>query len=205
MKHLFVLTLLAALAIGSVAAAPAVAKMSTPPAVEFSAMQQSKEDVAKPAPAEHKWEFSIAGVLSLMFLGVVTENARRTIDANLLQTHVLPAASATVHGTAINLNSLSAGRIPLVEFDVQCPATPALVDAKNLVFTIEDSADGVNFAAVVDFPTITMTGAGGAGAAAFDRRFKLPIGIRQYIRVSVTADAAAGDSTGVTYQYSLVF
>lgn len=132
-------------------------------------------------------------------------NKRALHDANLEKTSALPVAGATVNGPSLDLTMQTAFRVPSVELLISVPATPALVDTKNIVFTLQDSADNVTFANVVGFPTLTVTGAGGAGAAAASVQAKLPLGLRRYIRVVEVADAAAGDSSGVTATLALVF
>jgi hypothetical protein len=133
------------------------------------------------------------------------QNLRQVVDANLSKTTALPAANASNISASIPLNSGTAGRIPAVELHIALPATPSLVDAKNITLTVKDSADGVTFNAVADIPVITVTGAGGVGAAAVDRRFKLPIGIRNYIALAQAVDNAGGDSTAISSTFELVF
>ena len=188
----------------------ALAHASAPP-VPSAVLGQPSADLSTPsapsavnptAPLDKAFAFIITGFLCL---GVVTENARRTVDANLSTAKALPAAAATANGTALDLNSLSAGRIPYVELALTVPAVPALVDAKTIIYTFQDSAATVTFAAIAALPIVTSLGAGGAGAAAVDRRFKLPIGVQRYVRVSAAVLAAGGDNTAVSFTLALVF
>jgi hypothetical protein len=133
------------------------------------------------------------------------QNIRSMIDLNLQVTTALPAAGANVNSAAIALNSATAGRIECVELSLVVPAVPALVDAKTIIYTFKDSADGVTFAAIADLPTITSLGAGGVGDVAVNRRFKLPIGVRNFILVNAAVLAAGGDNTAVSFVLALVF
>jgi len=136
---------------------------------------------------------------------MATINIQKLQDANLIVTRTLPAAGASNSSAAIDLATTTGGRIPRVELGLEVPATPSLVDAKTITYTIEDSANNSSFAAVADIPAIVTTGAGGVGAAAVSRRFKLPIGVRQYLRLTVAVLAAGGDNTGVTASLGLFF
>ncbi|MEA3186221.1 MAG: hypothetical protein QOD99_51 [Chthoniobacter sp.] len=126
-------------------------------------------------------------------------------DANLVASIALPAAGAAANTAALNLGTTTPGRVPRVELLVSVPATPSLVDAKTIIHTVQDSADGVTFAAVADLPTITQLGAGGVGAAAVSRQFKLPIGLKQYVRLNSAVLAAGGDNTAISATLALVF
>lgn len=133
-------------------------------------------------------------------------NTRSLQDLNLVASIALPAAGATAHTAGINLGTTTPGRVPRVELLVSCPALPALADTKNATHVVEDSADGVTYAAVADIPAIVQgPGAGGVGVGALARQVKLPIGLRQWIRLSPTVDAAGGNNTGVTATLALVF
>jgi hypothetical protein len=132
-------------------------------------------------------------------------NERDMIDKNLLVTKPFPAAGASASTNAIDTATKTAGRVPRVELQLSAPATPSLVDAKTIIYTIEDSDDNVTFAAVADLPTVTSTGAGGAGAAAVSRNFKLPIGMRRFVRATAAVLAAGGDNTALSFQLALVF
>lgn len=132
-------------------------------------------------------------------------NKRDTKDLNHSVSKALPAAGASATSDALDPATTTPGRIPNVELLVELPATPALVDAKTISLTVQDSADGVTFAAVSDIPAITVTGAGGAGGVEVSRQFKLPIGLRRYVRLASTVEAAGGVNTAISATLSLVF
>jgi hypothetical protein len=132
-------------------------------------------------------------------------NLRTLKDLNLSVSTALPAAGAAITGVGIDTVGVNPGRIPNVELFLEVPATPLLVDAKTIIYSFYDSADGVTYAAMADLPTVTSLGAGGVGAAAVSRRFKIPISARRYIAVNAAVLAAGGSNIAVSFTLSLVF
>jgi hypothetical protein len=135
----------------------------------------------------------------------VLTNVRSLQDLNLVANKALPAAGAAASTTALDLNTITPGRVPRVEMFISVPAVPALVDTKTIIHVVEDSADNVTFAAVSEIPSSTQTGAGGVGAAAISRQFKAPISLRRYVRLTSTVLAAGGDNTAVTASFGFKF
>lgn len=131
---------------------------------------------------------------------------RRLTDQNLSVSHVLPAAAASVGTAGIDLGQTTLGPAG-DEFEgvISIDATPSLVDAKTIILTVEDSADNSSFAAIAGLGTLTVTGAGGVGAAAASQRFRFPPGTRRYVRVSAAVLTAGGDNTAVSFYLSLKF
>lgn len=121
-------------------------------------------------------------------------------DYLLISTKALPSAAATANGTAIDLGA-SASHEP-VQFALTVPAVTALVDAKTIIYTFEDSADNSSFTAIAELSTVTSTGAGGVGAAAVSRIVYLPPAVRRYVRVSAAVLTAGGDNTAVSFTLS---
>jgi hypothetical protein len=119
---------------------------------------------------------------------------RSLIDAKLITTKVLPAAAANNAHDGIDLGTITLGDV-ILEAKIDVEALPSLVDAKNATFTLQDSADGVNFLAIPALSSLTLTGAGGAGAAKATRYVYLPRTTRRYVRLYQAVDAAGGDST----------
>ena len=107
------------------------------------------------------------------------EDLRNMRDASLTAIIALPAAGAAANSPIIDLGTNSAGRAEDVEIVVELPATPALVDAKTITLTVQESDDGVTFAAQPDFPVQVATGGGGAGAAGLSHRTNLPLGLKR--------------------------
>ncbi|HEX3817533.1 MAG TPA: hypothetical protein VHW03_04525 [Chthoniobacterales bacterium] len=132
-------------------------------------------------------------------------NIRTLRDANLTVTKALPAQNSTNASSSIDTANANPGRVPNVEGLILLPATPSLANGQTVTLTFKDSADNSSFAASADVPAQVVTGAGGVGAAALSYQFKLPIGLRRYIRVDATTSATTGDNTAVSYTLGLVF
>jgi hypothetical protein len=132
-------------------------------------------------------------------------NQRTLIDANLQVVTALPAAGASALSTSLDTYGDNPGRIPDVEIFLSVPATPSLVDAKTIIYTLQDSADNSSFATVADAPSYTSTGAGGVGAAALAKQFKVPIGTRRYLKMNAAVLAAGGDNTAISFTWGMIF
>ena len=93
-----------------------------------------------------------------------------------------------------------------IEFEVTVPATPALVDAKTITFTVQDSADGTTFAVIDPAISTVITGvATSQGGPATAKRFRLPSQTRQYVRLKIDVLTAGGDSTAVSATLNAFF
>ncbi len=116
---------------------------------------------------------------------------------------LFPAASGTGYSTPV-WDLVLAGNVSRESFEVliSVDATPSLTSGQTAVLTLQDSADGTNFAAIADLEPITVTAGAGGGAATSARRM-LSSSTRQYIRVAVTM--GTGDSSTVGYTLQLVF
>jgi len=124
-------------------------------------------------------------------------------DAKLIVTKVFPAAAANDNTTSIDLGS--AGYKPEhMALNIAWPALPNLVDAKTIIFTVQDSADNSSFAAINGGPAYTLTGAGGVGVAAGNVNLRLPATTRRYIQVNRAVLTAGGDSTAAVNTVALV-
>ena len=138
-------------------------------------------------------------------------NARRLKDINALITQALPATGATVTSSSLDLGTTTAFRIPGIELQLAVPATPNLVDGKNVTFTVQHSPDNgtTAFGAVPGVAPLTITGAGRVGSPAVGDappyKMKLPLGLLRYLRVVAVADAGAGNSTAVSFTFGPVF
>lgn len=132
--------------------------------------------------------------------------SRLITDALLTTVKALPAAAASASQTAIDLGCVTPDvSLENVELLLTVPAVPALVDAKTIIYTFEDSADNSSFAAIAELATVTSTGAASAGAAAVSRRVKLPASTRRYVRVTAAVLTAGGDNTAVSFTSKLLF
>lgn len=134
------------------------------------------------------------------------QTQRNFQDVNVRVTKALPAAAANNNSDSIDLGHAFPGRsVDKTELVINLPATPSLADDKTVIITLQDSADGSSFAAVTGVSTIVATGAGGVGAAAIERRIKLPTGVRRYIRFNQAVLTAGGDNTAVSTTMGLRF
>ncbi len=127
-------------------------------------------------------------------------------DALLITTKALPAAAASNSHDGIALGARTSPNGTFtgdVELEISWPALPALVDAKTVTFTVQDSADNVTFATLG--LTHVLTGAGGAGVAAGTKRFRLPRTVKAYVNVLQAVLTAGGDNTAVSTTVSLIF
>jgi hypothetical protein len=126
-------------------------------------------------------------------------------DQTLTRITALPAAAASSAPAGLDMSV--SPRIGPPDgnalFRITCPATPALVDAKTIIWTVEDSADNSTFAAIAGVATHTTTGAGGAGAAAFDITRTIPKTTRRYVRSTAAVLTAGGTNTAVSYTFSV--
>lgn len=126
-------------------------------------------------------------------------------DALLIKTKAFPAAAATNNSDTLDLGASSAvGGIKPGSLEVQIswPALAALADTKNVVFTVQDSADDSSYAAIG--LAYTITGAGGAGVAAGSVTLRLPPSTRRYLRVYAALDSGGGTITASSYTVSLI-
>ncbi len=109
---------------------------------------------------------------------------------------MLPAANATNYSDAVDLiDSAPGDKMAHWELEIAIEATPSLVDAKTVTVTVQDSADNATFADVEALAPIVTTGAGGAGAAAVNRKFPFPKNLRRFVRTKNAVMAAGGDNT----------
>lgn len=126
--------------------------------------------------------------------------SRRLADQNLEVSQTLPAAAANNNSPSLDLGSTRLGPVSdLVELDVFVGATGSLADGTTITLTVQDSADGTNFAALASLATVVRTGAGGAGAGAFTQRFRLPATTRRHLRVNAAVQTGGGNNTASTY------
>lgn len=130
---------------------------------------------------------------------------RRLLDANLYKTKALPAANADNATATIDFGQTILG--PLadeIEVLVEIEGTPSLVDTKLITLTLKDSADNNTFAAIPGVATLVQTGAGGVGAAANSRRYKLPPGTRRYFQVASNVENGGGNNTAKSYSVKVL-
>jgi hypothetical protein len=132
-------------------------------------------------------------------------STRTRRDADVKVTKALPAAAANNNSSGIDLGSVTPGVLgEKIEVILEVPALPSLVDAKTVIYTLQDSADGVTFVAIPELATLTVTGAGGVGCAAATRTVRLPSSVRRYVGFNQAVLAAGGDNTAKSATLSLL-
>lgn len=145
------------------------------------------------------------GVVALTGMAFVA-HARNIKDAKWEFTKAFPAAGAQAVFTAIDLENVAPGRDPDWECEIEFPATPSLVDAKTIIARAYTTAGAADSLAGLDpIAQLTVTGAGGVGAATAFVRFALPSTAKQFLRVTLDVLAAGGDSTALSATTRLLF
>jgi hypothetical protein len=134
-----------------------------------------------------------------------TPHERNLVDENFEVTKALPAAAANNNTDALDLEQTTGGQIEAIAFEIAVPALPALVEAKTVTITVQDSADGTNFAAIDPAISTVITGGVGNGAAAKTVRFRLPPSARRYVRLNTAVLADGGNNTGVSLTFRALF
>ena len=121
-------------------------------------------------------------------------HSRRQKDANFINGTAISATSA--NSASFDLGQLQGGTLEEVQLEVSIPAVAGITDAKVLTFTLQDSADNVNFTAVDPAVSTTVTGVSGQGTPAKVVEMRLPVATRRYVRIAQVASATPGTVSG---------
>lgn len=122
-------------------------------------------------------------------------------DAQLTKTKALPAAATSITTDAIDLEAQVGSNTAFLascELKVTAPVltTGELPDAQTMTYLIEMDNDAAFGSPTTLHPTIIVqTGAGGAGAAAATKRFRLPSDVERYVRLKATKSGAGSAAT----------
>ena len=131
---------------------------------------------------------------------------RRLIDTRKQVVKACPAANANHNSSTIDLEQVVATGLENVMLEISVPATTALVAAKNLTITVQDSADDSTYASVAGLATLVIAGiAVTNGSAATTRVVALPPSVRRYVQLNIAVDNGGGDITGTDVTASLLF
>lgn len=126
-------------------------------------------------------------------------------------TSAFPAAAANNNTTGIQVGAdkgttPAAGAIAIGPSDghleIDAPALPNHTGG-NVDFTIEDSADGVTYAAAVGYGTLNIPGVGGTGSVRWNKRLAIHPGTRPFVRLKAAVDAGGGNNTALSYTFAL--
>ena len=142
---------------------------------------------------------------------VVNTRLLRDASASTLVTKALPAAGANNNTATIDLG-LGPWHPEEPEIEISLPAMTAHNSASySVTITLQDSADNITFASTDDgvgsrvAVTLTTPGIASTGTAARLVRFKLPIGVKQYIQFNQAVTSGGPTLTGTTVTYSVLF
>lgn len=87
-------------------------------------------------------------------------------------------------------------------FRISTPALPAMTGG-FVDFTVEDSADGVTYAAAAGYGNLRVTGVAIVGASKWTKRLAIHPGTRPFVRLKAAVDAAGGNNTALSYTFQL--
>lgn len=130
-------------------------------------------------------------------------------DGELTKTRALPSGASAVTSTAIDLGEDTTGTfVTDCELVINAPAvtTGMLGDAATIKYDIvtSDTSDLTTSPTIIAKEVIVQTGAGGAGAAATEARFRFPTNVKRYVGVRATK-SATGDASSVSMTVALRF
>lgn len=123
----------------------------------------------------------------------------RIEDAALKRTFALPNGAATTNSTGIDLESNPGGSfVADTEVVINAPAltTTEIGDTQTITYSLRHS-DAADFSGDSELlgGLIVQTGAGGAGAAAAEKRVRLPSDVKRYVRLRAVKTGASNAST----------
>lgn len=124
---------------------------------------------------------------------------RQMNDAKLVKSFALPNGAVTVNSTGIDLGHDALGDfLAGAEVIINAPALTVgeLADTQTITYSLRHS-DAADFSGDSELlgGLIVQTGAGGAGAAAAEKRVALPTDVKRYIRTRAVKAGASNAST----------
>lgn len=128
-------------------------------------------------------------------------------DALLTATKALPNGAATIYTDGIDLGHGAKGdHLATCELYIEAPALVVgdLANGETVKYSIQHDTDSAfGSATSVEDDVLTQTGAGGAGAVAATKRFRLPVDVKRYVRVKAV-NSGAGDASDKSVTVSLL-
>lgn len=123
----------------------------------------------------------------------------RVEDKQLQRTLALPNGANTTNGTGFDLeHGALGGFFADAEIVINAPAltTGELGDTQTITYSLRHS-DAADFSGDSELlgNLIVQTGAGGAGAAAAEKRVRLPSNVKRYVRARAVKTGASNAST----------
>jgi hypothetical protein len=137
------------------------------------------------------------------------ENKNLVQDYSTRITKTLPASNTVAYSAGLDLGHTTNGRVPIgTEVRIKAPAilTTALTDGATMIYKLQMDTDPA-FGSPTDFygaVLLTQTGAGGAGAAAAEKRVALPSDCERYIRLAATANTNL-DASAHSMEFNVLF
>lgn len=130
-------------------------------------------------------------------------HARNIPDLNWAFTFATPAQATTTAWTSIDLLGIASTVAPGInenwEWEIGAPAyTATLINGQSVIITayttpgIADSLAGLD-----PIAQLTFLGAGGVGAPAAFKRFRLPSQSTRYLRLQTAVSATAGSNIAI--------
>lgn len=134
---------------------------------------------------------------------------RADADSSVTVTRALPATDETLASAGIDLGHGTKGSLLVnAELLLNAPAltTTELPNADTHIYDLFHD-DAANFGSEVLLAdnVLTQTGAGGTGAAAAEKRFRLPSDVKRYVRMKVTGAGGVGNASAKSATLQLKF
>lgn len=143
-------------------------------------------------------------------LGLGMGFAKKDNDSQVYKTLALPGAGSTTVATAgIDLKNTARGDfLANVELLIEAPllAVGELPNSETITYDVyHDTASDFGSESLLMDNVLTQTGAGGAGAAAAEKRVRFPVDVARYIRVKATSSSGSVDADAKEFSARLVF
>lgn len=133
---------------------------------------------------------------------------RNVKDANFVKTFALPASASSSTTSAILDLGASVTYMPEeIEVSLSIPALSTTIapDTRTVTLIVEVSTSSSLASVAQTVLSEVLTGAGGVGIAATEKRIRLPAGCPRYIRAKVTFGASTTDGSALSATFALLF
>lgn len=123
-------------------------------------------------------------------------------DALLTKAIAMPAAGASANTEGIDI--LQSGGLDNIALVVGVPDLPNLVASKKVTVKFQGASDGVSaWSDVASAGTLSLAGAAGGGTTGTELRVRCPFDCPQFVRATVSVEAAGGDNTSASIEFSV--
>jgi hypothetical protein len=132
---------------------------------------------------------------------------RNVKDANFVKTFALPAAASSSTTSAILDLGTNTYLPEAIEVSLSIPALSSTIvpDTRTVTLIVEVSTSSTLATVSQTVLSEVLTGAGGAGVAATEKRVRLPAGCPRYIRAKVTFGTLTTDGSANSATFALLF